>query len=135
MNGEEEVRRRERRPKRLFLGDLPAAAGAEDGSALFGLGASELRTAFERLGVDIGLLVGSEARTSVKALFEANWDDFPGFNGYSLKFLGFLLDDKIEGSTFSESLSSNDGEIGRLTPDAKVTGRAEHGLADERRWM
>ena len=34
VNGDDEIRRRERIPMRLLLGDLPAAAGADEGFAV-----------------------------------------------------------------------------------------------------
>jgi len=120
VNGEDEQRRREESmPNRLDLGERPAAGGAEEGAA--GLRVAE-RAVSRRFGVIIGLDTDANEELS---LFKIKWDALPVLIGYPSRFFAFLDGDfKIDGSMFSESTSSNDGECRRLTGDESVTGRA-----------
>ena len=106
MNGLEEVRRRERMPARLLLGDLPAAAGADDVCDALRLRDIEVRGVSRRSGEGTDFLKAGnvgEASARVKR------DVLIGLMGLSSKPLAFLVGDaKREGSIFSESTSSKD---------------------------
>ena len=105
MNGEDDTRRRESIPIRLVFGERPAAAGAEKGALGFCV---EGRAASRRLGVRIGL-----ERDVVDEIVSLNTkcETLAGLTGYPSTFLAFLEGDfQVEGSIFSESMSSNDGD-------------------------
>lgn len=56
VKGEEEIRRRDRIPMRLLLGDLPAAAGADEGFAVLRFCPSGDCGVSNRVGVIVGLV-------------------------------------------------------------------------------
>lgn len=133
VNGEDETLRRERMPARLDLGERPAAGGADDGA--IGLRV-DVRAISRRFGVMTGRFTDANEELS---LFKTKCDTLPGLTGFPSRFLAFLDEDfRVEGSMFSESISSNDGEYRRLTDDDSVTGRAECELVDcsrQQRWV
>ena len=92
-------------PTRLVFGERPAAAGAEKGADA---SCVEARAASRRLGVIIVLVMDV---VDEYASFNTKCDTLAGLTGCPSAFLAFLEGDfKIEGSMFSESMSSNDGE-------------------------
>ena len=110
VNGLEDIRRRDKMPMRLLLGDLPATVGAEEGPArrLFGClsgilgvdGVSALRF-WSLAGVIMGRFMVLEAE---EALVRIKCEALFGLVKSMSMFLDFLLGDmKTEGSIFSES--------------------------------
>ena len=85
VKGEDETRRRDKMPMRLDFGDLPVAAGADDGCTALGLVRVE-RDVSRRLGVRIGLDVAAEGRI---AFVNTNCDVLPGL---TIKLPSVVLD-------------------------------------------
>lgn len=136
VKGLEDTRRRDRIPMRLLFGDLPIAVGAEaparrlfcNLSGILGADGTSALRFWSFPGVMMGRLttLGTEGvfvRMKCDALF--------GLAKSRSIFLDFLLDDKkIEGSTFSESWSSNSCGTLRLRDDGCVVGRASCNISD-----